>query len=193
MQIKSAEFVTSVANIKNFPRGTTPEFCFVGRSNVGKSSLINLLAAQKNLAITSKTPGRTRLINLFLVNKSFYFVDLPGYGFAKSAKQTTEAFSNLIEDYFDFSNNIKQIFILVDVRVGATKLDEQMAGFCFLKNLPFTVIATKADKLSKNELFVAKQKIATTLKIGVGNVIVASALKKVGRDEILNVIESKLA
>ena len=192
MQIKQAEFVTSVAKIQNFPRGNTPEFCFVGRSNVGKSSLINLLTGQKNLAITSKTPGRTRLINLFLINKTFYFVDLPGYGFAKSAKQTTEAFSNLIEEYFEYSKNIKQIFILVDARVGATKLDEQMASFCFVKNLPFTIVATKADKLSKNELNVAKQKIATTLKIGVGNIVVASALKKVGRDEILTIIESKL-
>lgn len=192
MQIKNASFVTSVADIKNFPKTNLPEFCFVGKSNVGKSSLINYLTNQKNLAVTSKTPGRTRLINLFLINNAFYFVDLPGYGFSASSKGTTESFSELIEKYFDTSKNIKQVFILVDIRHGAGENDVHMASFCMLKNLPFTVIATKADKLNKSEIFIGRQKIATALKIGVDNVIVASSLKKVGKEEILNVIQNKI-
>lgn len=192
MQIKSANFVTSVAQIKYFPQTKLPEFCFVGKSNVGKSSLINFLVNQKNLAVTSKTPGRTRLINLFLINSEFYFVDLPGYGFSASSKEVTDNFSNLIEEYFEISKSIKQVFILVDIRHGATENDIHMASFCFLKNLPFTVIATKADKLSKSELKPAQQKIATALKIGTENVVVCSSLKKLGRDKILDLIESKL-
>jgi len=192
MQIKQAEFVTSVANIKNFPRTNNAEFCFVGKSNVGKSSLINFLVNQKNLAVTSKTPGRTRLINLFLINNEFYFVDLPGYGFSASAREITDKFSNLIEEYFETSKNIKQVFILVDIRHGATENDIHMASFCFLKNLPFTVIATKADKLSKSEIKPAQQKIATALKIGTENVVVCSSLKKLGKEQILDKIETKL-
>ncbi len=192
MQIKNAKFFTSVANIKNFPQTSLPEFCFVGKSNVGKSSLINFLVGQKNLAVTSKIPGRTRLINLFLINNEFYFVDLPGYGFSASSKQTTENFSNLIEAYFEVSKNIKQIFILVDIRHGAGENDIHMASFCMIKNLPFTVIATKADKLNKSESFIGRQKIATALKIGVDNVIVTSSLKKLGKEDILEIIEKKM-
>ncbi len=192
MQIKSANFVTSVADIKKFPKLDMSQFCFVGKSNVGKSSLINFLVNQKNLAITSKTPGRTRLINLFLINNDFYFVDLPGYGFSASAKNITDSFSELIEEYFETSRSIKQVFILVDIRHGASENDIHMANFCMIKNLPFTVIATKADKLSKSEIKPAQQKIATALKIGVENVAVCSSLKKMGREQILEIIESKI-
>ena len=163
-----------------------PEIAIVGRSNVGKSSLINYLTNSK-IAKTSSTPGRTRLINYFEINGGqFLLVDLPGYGYAKTDKNMKNNWGSMIEPYILNNKNIKNILLLVDSRIVPTNDDKQMMQFLLYYQIPFTIIATKVDKLSKSELGRNMQKIAETLKVGVGNIYPASATKRVGAEEILN-------
>ncbi|MDO4492640.1 MAG: ribosome biogenesis GTP-binding protein YihA/YsxC [Clostridia bacterium] len=148
--IKQAEFVTSVGTNGNYPAVDGPEIAIVGKSNVGKSSLINKLTNNRKLAKTSSTPGKTRLINFFRLNNSFYLVDLPGYGFAKAPKSEQAQWGQLMESYLA-SGRVKHLFLLVDIRHEPTADDKQMFKYLIYYGIPFTLIATKADKLAKSK------------------------------------------
>ncbi len=184
MRIISSDFIVSVANSKMI-KNDYEEIAFVGRSNVGKSSLINFLCNRKTLAKTSSTPGRTRLINYFLINKSFYFVDLPGYGFAKGFKEEQIGWKFLIEGYLERSKNIKLICVLLDIRRRPSEDDIQMINYLQHYNIPFIIIATKCDKFSKAQLGVAIQNLAQSLKVGRMDIFPVSALSKIGREDVL--------
>ena len=192
MIIKSADFIKSIASSGALYDLQLPEFAFVGRSNVGKSSLINSLTNRKKLAKASSTPGRTRLINLFLINKSFYFVDLPGYGFAKASKQEQASWQELIGTYLENSSNLKRVFVLVDIRHTPTDKDLLMLNYLYQYNIPFNIVATKADKLSKAQSNKQVLNIANTLNVGFNDIIVSSAIDKKGNDKILEIIENLL-
>ncbi len=192
MIVKQAEFLTSMAKSDKLEQLTLPQFAFVGRSNVGKSSLLNALCNRKNLAKTSSTPGRTRLINLFEINKSFLFVDLPGYGFAKASKSEQANWQKLIGTYLENSQNLKMVFVLVDSRHKPTEKDLQMLNYLYAFQIPFKVVATKTDKLSKAELQKNKPLIASTLGIGADNIIYVSSEKKQNIDKIWEVVEMQL-
>ena len=192
MIIKSADFIKSIASPSALYDLKMPEFAFVGRSNVGKSSLINSLTNRKKLAKASSTPGRTRLINLFLINKSFYFVDLPGYGYAKASKQEQAQWQDLIGTYLENSKNLKRVFVLVDIRHTPTEKDELMVNYLYQYNIPFNIVATKADKISKSQINKQVLEIANTLNVGFGDIIVTSAIDKKGNDKIFSIIENLL-
>ena len=192
MIIKFAEFIVSVANEKNLPDFNKPEFAFVGRSNVGKSSLINALCNRKKLAKTSSLAGRTRLINFFEINKELLFVDLPGYGFAKASKTDQAKWQSLIGAYLGGSKNLKLVFVLVDVRHEPTDLDLKMLDFLYQYNIPFTIVATKLDKIKKSQIAKQKQMIASSLGVGVDDIILTSQVEKMGMENIWKVIESQI-
>lgn len=192
MVIKSAEFVTSVADPQKLSGFGKPEFAFVGRSNVGKSSLINALVNQKKLAKASSTPGRTRLINLFEINRAFYFVDLPGYGFAQASKQEIASWQNLIGTYFENTENLKRVFVLVDIRHEPTEKDKMMLEYLYTYNLPFNIIATKSDKIARGQIEKHKIMLASALGVGTADIIVTSNVEKRGLDKIYEIIESLL-
>ena len=190
MVIKSASFKTSVADAKKLP-GDLPEIVFAGKSNVGKSSLINLLVGQKKLAISSNTPGRTRLVNFFTVNNSFYFVDLPGYGYSKSGKEAEKKYSRLIETFLNSSKNIKHVFILIDVRNGIGENDKMLIDFCYGR-LPFSIVCTKADKLSRSQANLNRIKIANELGIPKDDVVLSSNKDLKAKEQLLKKIEEVL-
>ncbi|HWR23095.1 MAG TPA: ribosome biogenesis GTP-binding protein YihA/YsxC [Feifaniaceae bacterium] len=146
--IKQAEFVTSAANANGYPEKRVAEIAVVGKSNVGKSSLINSLCNNYKLAKTSQSPGKTRLINFFLINRTFYLVDLPGYGFAKAPKEQKEAWGALMEGYLS-SGRVTHLFLLLDIRHAPTAEDRQMFEWMLYYGVPFTLVATKADKLAR--------------------------------------------
>jgi len=148
--IKKASFVTSVGAGSAYPEQNRAEIAIVGKSNVGKSSLINHLCSNKKLAKTSATPGKTRLINFFLLNEDFYLVDLPGYGFARASKTEQAGWGKLMEDYLS-SGRVKHLFMLIDIRHAPTAEDKQMFEYVLYYGIPFTLIATKADKLAKSK------------------------------------------
>lgn len=148
--IKQAEFVTSAGLGSPYPEKTAAEIAIVGKSNVGKSSLINSLCNNKKLAKTSSNPGKTRLINFFKINREFYFVDLPGYGFARAPKTEKDKWGKLMEDYLS-SGRVDHIFMLIDIRHAPTEDDKLMLQWIIYYNLPFTLIATKADKIAKSK------------------------------------------
>ena len=156
MSLSSAAFETSAALKTQFPQPTLPEIVFVGRSNVGKSSLLNTMLEKKNLAKVSNTPGKTKLINFFRVPNTVRFVDLPGYGYAKVSVREREEWKRLIDSYFFAPRPIALVLVLIDVRLPLQYLDQQMIGWLLKKNLPVQIVLTKIDKLKKNEL--AKQK-----------------------------------
>lgn len=196
--IEKAEFMKSLADLPTYraerAKYTCPEICVAGRSNVGKSSFINMLTGRKKLAKTSSTPGRTRLLNLFSVDGGrFVLVDLPGYGYAKAAKSEIEKWSRLTNGYFEQEGSATHTIALVDIRHEPTALDKQMIAYLYAAGKPFTIVATKADKLSKAAQARARQVIASTLKVGVGNVILTSAETGQGRNEVLQKIEQALA
>lgn len=187
-KLKKAEFITSIADINVYhsfsERYECPEICVVGRSNVGKSSFINMLAGSR-MAKVSSTPGRTRLINLFSFNDGdFMLVDLPGYGYAKASRAEQAKWSAVIESYLHESGKLSHIFALVDIRHEPTKLDKQMADFMYKSGLPFSLIATKADKLSKAEVGRNVQRIATCLAVGRDNIIPVSAMSGLNADKV---------
>ena len=149
MEIKKAEFITSMAQYGKFEGVGLPQIAVAGKSNVGKSSLINKLCNRRSLARTSQTPGKTRLINAFLLNDSFHLIDLPGYGFAKVDKQEKLRWGKMMQDYFEQSDELRHVLCLVDIRHEPTEDDKQMNLFLRQMGIPFTVIATKADKISR--------------------------------------------
>lgn len=193
MIVKSAEFVTSVNNANNLSCfDDLPQITFVGRSNVGKSSLINYLTNRNNLAKTSSTPGRTRLINFFKINGQFYLVDLPGYGFAQASKSTQKEWQSLIGGYLQNSKSLKLVCVLVDVRHQPSPLDVQMVQYLYVYGIPFCIIATKTDKIGKSELHKNIQTIANTFGVGTQDVLYVSSDKKTGKEQILERIEKVL-
>jgi len=192
MNIKSAKYITSVVDAKNILKDDMVEFAFVGRSNVGKSSLINNLTAVKNLAKTSSTPGLTKMINYFLVNDLFRIVDLPGYGYAKTGHKHIANWAGLMEKYLVGSPNLKTVFVLVDSRHEPSDLDKMMLEFLNSYQIPYMVIATKVDKLAKSKIPQACNMIAKTLGIRKELVQGYSAENGFGRDKLLEYIENIL-
>ena len=191
MEIKSATFVTSM-NTYQDPSPLLPQIAIAGKSNVGKSSLINNLCRRKALAKTSATPGKTRLINLFLLNENFHLVDLPGYGFAKVDKQEKLRWGEMMEKYFRETDALKLTLHLVDIRHEPTQDDIQMNAFLRGMNLPFIVIATKSDKISRGARMKHLAPICRALQIQPWQVICASSENSDGRDQILAAIETAL-
>ena len=152
MKIKSAEFVISNTDVKKCPKEPYPEYAFIGRSNVGKSSLINMITNHKSLAKTSGKPGKTQLINHFIINKSWFLVDLPGYGYAQVSKDKRRTFQKFIRDYFDKRMQLACSFVLIDSRHEPQKIDLEFMQLLGERGIPFCIVFTKADKLNKNAL-----------------------------------------
>jgi GTP-binding protein len=189
MKIKTAEFVGSAFNENQYPKDKIPQIAIVGRSNVGKSTLINTVLGRKNLAKTSSTPGKTRGINFYFINRSFYIVDLPGYGYAKVSKEMKKQWAHNIETFLNTSKNLKHALLLIDIRREPTEDDFMMVDWFYFKNLPFTVVLTKADKVNKSEASKAVENICKTFNISLDRVIVFSAVEKTGVSEILRIFE----
>ncbi|MCX6231613.1 MAG: ribosome biogenesis GTP-binding protein YihA/YsxC [Bacteroidetes bacterium] len=192
MQIKEAVFVVSNQNITKCPKPELPEYAFIGRSNVGKSSLINMLTGNANLAKTSSTPGKTKLINHFLINKCWYIVDLPGYGYAKSSKTERSKWQKMIEDYIECRENLMCTFVLVDSRIEPQKKDIAFIDWLGTMQLPFVIVFTKSDKITTNQLAhniseykkeLAKQWEELPL------MIFSSSKSMQGKEDILNFVE----
>ncbi len=194
MIIKKAEFISSAVDPRQYPDTSLPEIAFAGRSNVGKSSLINLLMSRKNLAKVSSTPGKTRTVNFFDINGSFRIVDLPGYGYAKLSKAETERWGKMMESYLSGRENLIKVFQLVDIRHEPTAQDVQMYEWLKYYGLSGVVIATKSDKVSRNEMNRNKAVISRKLGLEAGDrIIPVSALKRSGTDDVLDLIEQLLA
>ena len=189
-KIRSAELETVCGITSRIPEHTLPEYAFAGRSNVGKSSLINTLLQRKNLARTSAEPGKTQTMNFYLVNEALYFVDLPGYGYARTSRETREAWGRMIERYLGGSKVLKTVFLLVDMRHEPNANDLQMLEWIRAAGFSPAVITTKADKLSKNEQARMKQVIRRTLSLKEGEILIPfSSVTKAVREEILALIE----
>ena len=186
MIIKKAKFQTSLAEFKDFPGQGLPEIAFAGKSNVGKSSLINALTHNSKLARTSSEPGKTRLVNFFLLNDSFYLVDLPGYGFARASKQEKEKWSGMIEGYLRKSENLRHVVQLVDIRHTPTEEDQMMTNYLRHYEIPFTVVATKADKLSKAQRSRSIPVICRTLVVQPWEIIACSSEDGTGLEALTN-------
>ncbi len=189
--IKNATFITSAATAKQFISPDKPMIAVCGKSNVGKSSFINMLANRKKLAKTSSEPGRTRLVNYFDFGE-FILADLPGYGFARVAKSEKQKWARTLDDFFKDKRNISHVFMLVDCRHNPTEDDLQMLEFLHYHILPFTVVLTKADKLSKMKLKEQIKTIATKTCLGEGNLIATSSETGYGKQEILQKIADVL-
>jgi len=190
MKIKSAEFAASAASFNDCPRKNLPELAFVGRSNVGKSSLLNMLVNRKSLARTSKSPGRTQLINFFLINKEFYFVDLPGYGFAKVPESVRKKWKILIGSYLKYREQLCGIIMLVDVRHTPSGLDQQMYDWVCYYDVPVIVVVTKVDKLSKNQIMKQLVQIKKVLNLQKNHMLIPVSSKTgLGKEELLEEIE----
>ncbi|MCH5312233.1 MAG: YihA family ribosome biogenesis GTP-binding protein [Prevotella sp.] len=193
MDIKQAEFVISAPRESMCPNDTKPEYAFIGRSNVGKSSLINMLCNNKKLAKTSATPGKTLLINHFIINKEWYLVDLPGYGFAKRSKTEIARLDQMIRGYILQREQLVNVFVLVDVRLEPQKVDLEFIDWLGGSGIPFTIVFTKADKLTNGKVAANveayKKKLLDTWE-ELPPMIVTSSEKKIGRAEVLDYIES---
>jgi GTP-binding protein len=192
MIVKSAEFICSNTQISKLPPPLKPEYAFIGRSNVGKSSLINMLTNKKGLAKTSQTPGKTQLINHFQVNDSWYIVDLPGYGYARISKSKKEDWNKFIRTYLDKRESLQCVMVLVDSRLEPQKIDLQFCNWLGEKGLSFVIIFTKADKQSsiKTDQNIAKFKKAllTTFE-AMPDHFITSSENQTGRDEVLSFID----
>lgn len=195
MQIKSAAFVISSTNYKDCPKDQRKEFAFIGRSNVGKSSLINMLTGHNKLAKTSSTPGKTQLINHFVINENWYIVDLPGYGYAKVSKSMREKFEKFISDYLLKRETLVNTFVLLDSRLAPQKIDIEFMNWCGEKGIPFSMVFTKIDKLSSSELqrnLAEYKKEMLKYWEELPPVFTTSSDSKFGREKVLNYIESLL-
>ena len=193
MIIKNAKFMTSYASFKKGDGFDADEIAIAGKSNVGKSSFINFLANHNGLAKTSSTPGKTKLINYFSVNNGeFMLVDLPGYGFAKVGEEEKRKWDKMIGSFLTESERLKGVIVLVDVRHEPTALDKQMIAYLHHYHVPFFVVATKSDKLSKAQISKQKSIIANALSLGTADITTVSSLKKEGKDAVLEKIENLL-
>ena len=193
MEITSAEFVISNTDVKKSPPGIFPEYAFIGRANVGKSSLINMMTGRKGLAMTSATPGKTMLINHFLINKSWYIVDLPGYGYARRGQKGKDQIRTIIEDYILEREQMTNLFVLIDSRLEPQKIDLEFMEWLGENGIPFSIIFTKADKLKGGRL---KMNINNYLRElskeweELPPYFVSSSENRTGRTEILDYIEN---
>ena len=193
MEIKKAEFTLSAPMETMCPKDSKPEYAFIGRSNVGKSSLINMLTGRKNLAKTSATPGKTLLINHFVINNEWYLVDLPGYGFAKRSKKEKQKLEQMINGYILQREQLVNVFLLIDIRLEAQKIDLEFIEWLGTSSVPFAIVFTKTDKLSASK---AAQNVAAYKKVlsetweELPPIFVTSSEKKQGRDEVLDYIET---
>lgn len=191
MKITNVEFVTSAVRRSQYPIDKKAEFLLVGRSNVGKSSFINTLVNRKNLARISAIPGKTQTLNFYLINESFYLVDVPGYGFAKVSRGLKNKFGLIIEDYLKERDNLKMVFMLIDFRHKPTNDDVMMYDYLKYYNIPVTIIATKSDKVSRNSYDKNKKIIKDTLKLAdEDNLILFSTVTKDGKQDIYGTIEA---
>ncbi|TVQ10297.1 MAG: YihA family ribosome biogenesis GTP-binding protein [Bacteroidetes bacterium] len=192
MEINSAEFIKSATHYKDCPAPSFPEYAFLGRSNVGKSSLINMLTDHKKLAKTSSTPGKTQLINHFLINGSWYLADLPGFGFAKVSKKIRGTWEKMIQNYLLNRENLICSFLLIDSRLEPQKNDTENMEWFGSKGLPFALVFTKTDKLSstalQSNLAFYRKKLAENWD-PLPDMFITSAEKKIGREEILGFID----
>lgn len=195
MKIKSAEFIKSIYDLRNLPSSVLSEFVFVGRSNVGKSSLINTICSKKSLAKVGSAPGKTRQLNYFLINEEYYLVDLPGYGYAKVPEQIRAGWRKLVEDYISERENVNMVFVLIDSRHEPTYLDELMVSWLEYYEIPYAIVLTKSDKISKNKM---EKQIYRASKI-VHNedlcrdYIPFSIVSGEGKNDIVNLISGALA
>ncbi len=193
MEIKSAEFVISNTDVRKCPEGTRSEYAFIGRSNVGKSSLINMLTARKGLAMTSQKPGKTLLINHFLINKEWFLVDLPGYGFAQRGKEGRENIRRIIESYVLQRPQLTCLFVLLDCRHEPQKIDLEFMEWLGENEVPFAIIFTKIDKISRGRLTENlnkyKERLLETWE-ELPPILLSSSETKDGREEILDYIQS---
>ena len=193
MEINSAKFVISNTDVKKCPQDNKPEYAFIGRSNVGKSSLINMLTGLKGLAMTSATPGKTLLINHFIINDNWYLVDLPGYGYAKRGQKQQEQITKIIEDYVLEREQLTSLFVLIDSRHAPQKIDLEFITWLGENDVPFGIIFTKADKLSHSKLVenirnYQKELLEQWEELPIS--FITSSAKKMGKNEILDYIES---
>ncbi|MDR1224029.1 MAG: ribosome biogenesis GTP-binding protein YihA/YsxC [Tannerella sp.] len=193
MKIKNAKFVISNTDVRKCPAGTMPEYAFIGRSNVGKSSLINMLTDHKGLAMTSQKPGKTQLINHFIINDSWYLVDLPGYGYAQRGKSGRENIRRIIEDYILEREQLTNLFVLIDCRHEPQKIDLEFMEWLGENGIPFTIVFTKTDKVSKSKLSenleIYRDKMFETWE-ELPPILISSSEKTEGREEILQYIKS---
>ena len=193
MDITNAEFVISNTDVRKCPAGTFPEYAFIGRSNVGKSSLINMLTGRKGLAMTSATPGKTMLINHFLINKSWYIVDLPGYGYAKRGQKGQEQIRRIIESYILQREQMTCLFVLIDSRLAPQAIDLEFTEWLGENGVPFAIVFTKADKLKGGRLNTHINEYLEQLKEQWEELppyFITSSENRMGRKELLDYIES---
>lgn len=193
MKIQSAEFIISNSDVKKCPKDLIPEYAFIGRSNVGKSSLINMLTGRKNLAKTSGKPGKTQLINHFLINKNWHLVDLPGYGYAKVSKSTKATFQKFITEYFEKREQLVSAFVLVDIRHEAQKIDIDFINYLGENGIPFGIIFTKADKIGKTHIdkhvSAYKKELLAQGWEEIPPYFVTSSESEFGKEDVLNYID----
>ncbi|MBF1311145.1 MAG: YihA family ribosome biogenesis GTP-binding protein [Porphyromonadaceae bacterium] len=192
MVIKSAEFVISNSRVEKCPTTGLPEYAFIGRSNVGKSSLINMLTTRKGLAMTSQKPGKTQLINHFIINDAWYLVDLPGYGYARLGKDSRDSLRRMIEDYVLERKELVLLFVLLDCRHEPQKIDLEFIQWLGEEGVPFALVFTKADKLSKGRLAANVEAYKAKLREEweeLPPIFVTSSEERMGRDELLGYIE----
>ena len=192
MVIKSAEFVISNSRVEKCPTTGLPEYAFIGRSNVGKSSLINMLTARKGLAMTSQKPGKTQLINHFIINDAWYLVDLPGYGYARLGKDSRDSLRRMIEDYVLERKELVLLFVLLDCRHDPQKIDLEFIQWLGEEGVPFALVFTKADKRSKGRLAANVEAYKAKLHEEweeLPPIFVTSSEERMGRDELLGYIE----
>ncbi len=192
MNVAHAEFVVSNTKVEQCPKSNFPEYAFIGRSNVGKSSLINMLCNKKKLAKTSSRPGKTQLINHFLINKKWHLVDLPGYGYARASKTQKKTFQKFITDYFTKRKELIAAFLLIDLRHKPQPLDLEFMRWLGENFIPFSIVFTKADKLKEKEIKENVANYITQLEEDWEELpqhFITSSDKKIGRDELLNYID----
>jgi GTP-binding protein len=193
MDITNAEFVISNTDVQKCPAGTFPEYAFIGRSNVGKSSLINMLTGRKGLAMTSSTPGKTMLINHFLINKNWYIVDLPGYGYARRGIKGQEQIQRIIEDYILEREQMSNLFVLIDSRLTPQSIDLEFFEWLGENGVPFSIVFTKADKLKGGRLNTNISQYLKQLREQWEELppyFITSSENRLGREELLNYIEN---
>ena len=191
MVINSADLEVLATRRSQYPEGGLPEFLLVGRSNVGKSSFINAILGRKNLAYTSSRPGKTQTLNFYLINKYFYLIDVPCYGYANVSKQVQEKFGMMIEEYLAKRDELKRVFMLVDFRHKPTEDDLLMYNFLKYYHIPVTIVATKVDKVSSSKKDASYKALTDSLDLVVGDdIVLFSSVTKLGREEILNKIEN---
>ena len=198
MEIRKAAFAKSMKSPQDYPDTGLPEIALAGKSNVGKSSLINYIANHSKLAYVSKQPGKTRLVNYFLLNDSFYLVDLPGYGFARVSKKERESWAEMMRLYFEAAKNLKALVILVDIRHQPTQDDLQMIEWAAYYGIPFCIAATKADKIAKSKRYHYAVQMAKTISAELEmaldvSIIPVSSVGKLGKDRILQYMEEMIS